>query len=177
MFNDALSKREVLGLQHIPYVRHVDGHTIALANGELLSMIEVGGLPHECAGMSDINAHQRMLNGLWLNLADERVGLWSVLIRRRVQEYRRAPISNTFAARLDARYGDRMNETALYRNRVFLAVVRLAPSDPLSRTASRLRASSFSVVGDDDLEQHKDKVLGLRTLSKITATFSAECAV
>jgi type IV secretory pathway VirB4 component len=41
MSNDALSKREVLGAEHIPYMRHIDEHTVALANGELLSMIEV----------------------------------------------------------------------------------------------------------------------------------------
>ena len=99
MPNDALTKREVLGTEHIPYMRHVDAHTVALTNGELLSMIEVGGLPHECAGMSDINAHHRMLNGLWLNLADERVALWSVLIRRRVQDYQHAEFGNAFAAR------------------------------------------------------------------------------
>ena len=34
MLNDALIKREVLGSQHIPYVRHVDAHTVALANGD-----------------------------------------------------------------------------------------------------------------------------------------------
>ena len=85
MLNDGLTKREVLGDEHIPYMRHVDPQTIALKDGALLSMIEVGGLPHECADMSEINAHHRMLNGPWLNLADERVALWSVLIRRRVQ--------------------------------------------------------------------------------------------
>ncbi len=161
MSNNAAAKREVLGLEHIPYVRHVDAHTIALAHGELLSMIEVGGLPHECAGMSDINAHHRMLNSLWLNLADERVGLWSVLIRRRVQEYAHAAFGNAFAAGLDARHGARMNATALYRNRLFLAVVRLAPADPVSWTASRLRGAGLAVISDDDLTQHKDKVLGL----------------
>lgn len=158
---DLLAKREVLGGEHIPYVRHVDAHTIALTNGELMSLIEVGGLPHECAGMSDINAHHRMLNGLWLNLADERVGLSSVLIRRRVQEYQRADFGNEFAARLDARYGDRMNGMSLYRNRLFLAVLRLAPADPVSRTAGRLRKSSVPVISEDDLARHKDKVLGL----------------
>jgi acyl-CoA synthetase (AMP-forming)/AMP-acid ligase II len=35
MSNDALSKHEVLGAEHIPYVRHVDSYTVALTNGEL----------------------------------------------------------------------------------------------------------------------------------------------
>jgi type IV secretion system protein VirB4 len=164
MSYDAIAKREILGGEHIPYVRHVDAQTIALANGELLSMIEIGGLSHECAGMSDINAHHRMLNGLWLNLADERVGLWSVLIRRRVLEYERAGFGNAFAAQLDVRYGDRMNGMALYRNRLFLAVLRMTPADPVSRTAGRLRRSSVSIISDDDLKQHKDKVLSLASV-------------
>jgi len=161
MSNDTLAKREVLGATHIPYMRHVDAHTVALTNGELLSMIEIGGLPHECAGMSDINAHHRMLNGLWLNLADEREALWSVLIRRSVQDYQQAEFGNAFAERLDARYGARMNGMALYRNRLFLAVLRLAPADPVSRTAGKLRKSAHPQISDDDLEQHKDRLLGV----------------
>ena len=34
MSTNTLAKREVLGAEHIPYLRHVDDHTIALINGE-----------------------------------------------------------------------------------------------------------------------------------------------
>jgi type IV secretion system protein VirB4 len=161
MLDDGLSKREVLGSAHIPYVRHIDPQTIALKDGALLSMIEVGGLPHECAGMSDINAHHRMLNGTWLNLADERVALWSILIRRRVQTYERHSFDNRFVAGLDARYGERMNGMALYRNRLFLAVLRLPSADPLSKGAALFGKASAPSISDDDLDLHKDKVLGV----------------
>ena len=116
MFKQARAAgRGVLGSQHIPYVSFADEETVVLAGGELLSILEIEGLPFETADMDDINAHDRMINALMLNTADEHVMLWSMIIRRRVSEYPEGQFDHTFAQRLDDRYRHRLNRTELFR--------------------------------------------------------------
>ncbi len=173
---EALAKRDVLGSRHIPYFRHIDGETTALAGGELLSIIELEGLPFEAVDMDDINAHDRGLNALWLNLADDAVMLWSLTIRRRVSEYPQGAFTSPFAQRLDDRYRERLNRTELYRNRLFLAVLRASDSGPGSNWLASLMGrmagggSVASAAGEVLLIKHKETVQGVASgLSRVGA--------
>ena len=158
-----LLKREVLGAQHIPYLRYADGETVVLAGGELLSIIEIEGLPFECSDMDDVNAHDRALNALWLNVADENVMFWSMTIRRRVAEYPEGHFQSTFAQALDDRYRQKLNRTELFRNRLFLAILRAPFGSAGGRLGAKVKAKVGPIALDDDfLAKHKDKVLAVK---------------
>jgi type IV secretion system protein VirB4 len=159
-------RNEVLGSKHVPYVRHVDASTIGLTDGGLLSVIEVAGMPHDTADMADVNAHHRALNGLLLNLADEQVMVWSVLVRRRAAIYPQGTFRENFVQQLDQRYGARMNGAQLFRNRLFVCLLR-APADETRRRAAallgrRTRGAATQDV-EDELKRHRDTVRGFAT--------------
>jgi type IV secretion system protein VirB4 len=159
-----VASKEVLGSKHLPYSRHHDHETLVLEGGELLTILEVGGLPQECAGLDEINSHHRSLNALWLNIADERVALWSVLLRRRSGGYPAGSFGNAFADRLDERYRERMNGQSLYRNRLFLAILRVPASAAVAKAKSflaRVSGDALGGVDPDELARHKERVLGI----------------
>ena len=156
----AKAKADVLGSLHVPYVRHLDPETVVLAGGELLTIVEVDGLSFEAVDMDDINAHDRLLNALWLNIADDQTLIWSILLRRRVTDYPETQFDNAFVAKLDQRYRERLSRTELYSNRLFVAVLRApAPNKP------GLFGNVVQVAEDDAefIAKHKDKVLGITT--------------
>jgi type IV secretion system protein VirB4 len=152
---------EVLGSKHIPYLRHQDPQTILLNDGSLLSIIEIAGMPHETADMADLNAHHRALNAVMLNLSDEQVLMWSVLLRRRAPSYPESTFAAPFAQRLDDRYRERMNSAQLFRNRLFVCLVRAPADEVMRRAAARLgrRSTTKALPSDqDDVKKLHDTV-------------------
>lgn len=119
----AIKKRELLPELHIPYVRHVDYRTIALRSGALMTMIGLEGVSFETADVDELNALHRALNTLYRNIADERLGIWTHIIRRRAADYPEGHFTNGFATGLDARYRDRMVHEELFRNDLYITLV------------------------------------------------------
>ena len=118
-----LKARELSADTYIPYVRHVDSHTVALKSRSLMTMIALDGISFETADLRDINALHRDLNTLWRNIGDERLALWSHVIRRRSNDYPDGNFTNPFAAKLDAKYRARMTGEELFQNDLYLTLV------------------------------------------------------
>jgi type IV secretion system protein VirB4 len=118
-----IAMRESPGDLHIPYVRHVTPEIIALTTGAIMTMIEVEGLSFETADERDLNAHHNDLNTLYRNIADERLALWSILVRRRSHAYPEGTFTSAFARALDDKYRSRMVEQELFTNQLIICVV------------------------------------------------------
>ena len=118
-------KRETAPDTFIPYVRHVTPEIIGLNTGALVSFLDVGGMSFETADTRDINRHHDELNTLYRNVADERLALWSILIRRRSNEYPGGAFSSAFSTDLDAKYRDELTAEDLYSNRLVVAIVHV----------------------------------------------------
>ena len=181
MANSArLKQRELLPEQHIPCVRHVDHQTIALRSGALMTMIALEGVSFETADVDELNALHRGLNTLYRNIADERLALWTHVIRRRATDYPDGHFASDFAAGLDAKYRDRMVHEELFRNDLYITLVWRAGEGVASKAGaflSRLRkARRNSTEADSDalkklqdvtidviagLKRYEPRVLGL----------------
>ena len=135
-----LMTRELESHEFIPYGRHTDAHTITVGTQGLMTMVEIEGFAFETADPRDINGLQARLNTLWRNIADPRLALYTLLIRRRVHRYPGGTSGSPFAAALDARYQARLKGEALFENRQILALVWM-PGTDAERTASALFAS------------------------------------
>ena len=135
-----LMTRELESHEFIPYGRHTDPHTITIGTQGLMTMVEIEGFAFETADPRDINGLQARLNTLWRNIADPRLALYTLLIRRRVHRYPGGTSGSPFAAALDARYQARLKGEALFENRQILALVWM-PGTDAERTASALFAS------------------------------------
>src|SRR3954447_13019724 len=103
-----LKARELEPQTYIPYIRHVDTETVALASRGLMKVIALEGVSFETADVDDLNALHRTLNTLLRNVSDQRLALWSHIIRRREGDYPEGTFKSSFARELDAKYRDRM---------------------------------------------------------------------
>ena len=131
-----LMTRELEAQEFIPYGRHVDAHTITVGTQGLMTMVEISGFAFETADTQDLNGLQARLNTLWRNIADPRLALYSILIRRRVERYPDGRSASPFAAALDAKYRTRLTSLALYENRQILALVWMPGTDAEVKAAA-----------------------------------------
>jgi type IV secretion system protein VirB4 len=161
-----LKFRELDPETFIPYVRHVDETVIALDSRALMVMISVEGVSFETADSLDLNGLYRDLNTLYRNIADERLAIWTHIIRRRDNTYPDGEFTNSFSALLDGKYRERMVGEDLFRNDLYLSLLWYPDRDPAERFASllsRLRKArgSATELDGDALKRLRDKVVDL----------------
>lgn len=161
-----LKSRELGPETFIPYLRHVDENTIALESRALMVIIALDGVSFETADVLDINALHRDLNTLHRNIADERLALWTHLIRRRDNSYPDGTFKAPFSAQLNEKYRERMVREDLFRNDLYLAIVWSPPRDPAEKAArllSRLRRTRRAGIELDEeaIKQLRDKVIDI----------------
>ncbi|MCZ7889977.1 VirB4 family type IV secretion/conjugal transfer ATPase [Agrobacterium salinitolerans] len=159
-----LRSRELSPEAFIPYVRHIDETTIALDSRTLMVMIALEGVSFETADVLDLNALHRDLNTLYRNIADERLALWTHMIRRRDRDYPDGTFATPFSAALNDKYRERMVGEDLFRNDLYLTVLWSPARDPADKAAkllSRLRRARHGgfELDEDALKQLQDKVL------------------
>ena len=158
-----LKFRELEPETFIPYVRHVDETVITLDSRALLAMIALDGVSFETIDAIDLNSLQRDLNTLYRNIADERLAIWTHLIRRRDNTYPDGEFANSFSATLNGKYRERMVSEDLFRNDLYLTLLWHPGRDPAERLAnllSRLRKAQRAAVelDQDSLKHLRDKV-------------------
>ena len=161
-----LKSRELGPETFIPYLRHVDENMIALESRALMVIIALDGVSFETADVLDINALHRDLNTLYRNIADERLALWTHLIRRRDNSYPDGTFKAPFSAQLNEKYRDHMIREDLFRNDLYLAIVWSPPRDPAEKAAkllSRLRRTRRAGIELDEeaIKQLRDKVIDI----------------
>lgn len=166
-----LRSRELGPETFIPYVRHVDESTIALDSRALMVMIALEGVSFETADALDLNALHRDLNTLYRNIADERLALWTHLIRRRDGDYPVGTFTTAFSAALNDKYRERMVGEDLFRNDLYLTIHWSPARDPADKAAtflSRLLQSRRAGVELDEeaLKQLRDKVVDVTAALK-----------
>ncbi len=126
-------------------------------------IIALEGVSFETADTLDLNGLHRNLNTLYRNIADERLALWTHVVRRRDNGYPEGQFANPFSERLNARYRKRMIGEDLFRNDLYLSLVWHPGRDPLEKAAnflSRLRTArrAGTEVDEDALKHLRDKV-------------------
>ncbi|CAH1658499.1 VirB4 family type IV secretion/conjugal transfer ATPase [Chelatococcus asaccharovorans] len=121
--NRAIRERELGPETYIPYVRHLNETVLVLDSQALMVIMALDGVSFETADATDLRAFHRDLNTLYRNIADERLALWTHIIRRRDDRYPKGIFANPFGADLDRRYRQRMVGERLYRNDLFLSLV------------------------------------------------------
>ncbi|WP_026088230.1 VirB4 family type IV secretion/conjugal transfer ATPase [Bartonella rattaustraliani] len=132
----SVMKRESLPEDYIPYIRHINEHVIALSSRCLMTVIAVGGINFDTADIDQLNSLHNQLNTLLKNIADERVALYSHIIRRRETIYPESQFSSSFAAKLDEKYKKKMVSQELYRNDLFVSLLWNPAADKTEQIAA-----------------------------------------
>lgn len=156
----AVARKEQTPAKFLPYARHVNEHMVMLDTGDLMLTLELTARAFETADIRDLNDWHTKLNNLYRNLHDERLSVWTHIVRLPIDIAAGQGFSSAFAARLDADYFERINAERLYVNRFFVTLL-LRPTalaaDKIAaffkRTAARDGAVEAEVV-----EALEDKV-------------------
>ncbi len=119
----AIKARELEPDVYLPFVRHVTETVISLSTRTLITVIRLDGMSFETAETADLNDLHAKLNLTLRNVADDRLALWTHLVRRRSSDYPRGEFRSPFAAALDAQYRERLLGEALFRNDLYLTLV------------------------------------------------------
>ena len=116
-------RRELPPSTYLPYARHASGQVVALDSGALMMGWRLDGASFETADACDLNDGCRRLNAAWRNLADDRLAIWTHLVRRPTDDYPSGPFRSDFARGLDADYRARATAEPLFVNELFLTLV------------------------------------------------------
>src|SRR3546814_917941 len=119
--------KEVMPTKFLPYARHVTDEVVVLDSGAIMLTFELQGRAFETADVRDLNDWHAKLNGMLRNLHDDRLSIWTHLVRARVEQYPGGNFRSRFARDLDAAYFARMNKERLFINRFFVTLA-LRPS-------------------------------------------------
>ncbi|MCK8458337.1 VirB4 family type IV secretion/conjugal transfer ATPase [Sphingomonas faeni] len=122
-----IALKEVLPTKFLPYARHVTDEVVALDSGAIMLTFELQGRAFETADVRDLNDWHAKLNVMLRNLHDDRLSIWTHLVRSRVEQYPGGNFRSRFARDLDAAYFARMNKERMFINRFFVTLV-LRPS-------------------------------------------------
>lgn len=138
----------------IPYTRHATDCILALRSGAFVQVIQLEGASFETADPADLNGLHSGLNMLWRNVADERLAVWTHVVRRRESTYPGGTFRSAFAHQLDARYRARMVGTDLYRNDLYLTLVWQPQRDAAAKASAFLarltKARRAGAEADED---------------------------
>lgn len=107
----------------IPYVRHVDAHTVNTMQGHLVRAMRLDGIPHEAADDDELTAWHEQLHILMRNIGAPNVALWSHVVRRKVGAYPPGNFTSEFARRLNDRYKAKLARDAMFVNELYLSIV------------------------------------------------------
>jgi type IV secretion system protein VirB4 len=118
-----VAQREAMPEKFLPYARHVNEEIVALDSGDIMLTFELQGRAFETADVRDLNDWHTKLNGMLRNLHDERLSIWTHLIRMRVDQYPGGRFNSIFAADLDRAYFARINRERMFINRFFATLV------------------------------------------------------
>ena len=107
-WRSAALKRERPAAARIPYTAHVTPHLLRTEAGHYVQVFRLSGASFESADDEVLNNWHERLNVLWRNIASSNVALWVHIIRRRERSVPGAEQGADFAARLAAKYRERL---------------------------------------------------------------------
>jgi type IV secretion system protein VirB4 len=184
-------KAEISADEYVPYVHHASPGVVLLDDRSRLAMFSVAGRAWESADPDEVDAWLNQLNVLARNIASDRIILTAHVVRTAAEpdEYPEGTFRSTFARNLDAAYRETV-QTKLYRNWMFLSVIRRPPAvagDRLGAWVSRKRKAPAESspqamqhleevvrVLQADLEPYGLKRLGVRREGRVAFSEMAE---
>ncbi len=160
-----IALREEDDIKFIPYTRHVEDTIVALEDGSLMRMYRVDGRPFETSDIADLNAWHNKLNITWRSIGDDRVALWTHLVRTATDPVLEGEFHSDFARRLQDRYAERLKEKILYHNEFYVTLI-VRPSNMAGDQVSRFfgKRKPGSEIDDRALTLMADKCRDFETL-------------
>ncbi|MGB3846980.1 MAG: VirB4 family type IV secretion/conjugal transfer ATPase [Sphingopyxis sp.] len=115
---------EVSAGKHLPYARHADDHTIETRDGLLMQVIRLRGILFETADSDELNYRKLLRDAMLQAIGSSRYALYHHVVRREAGITLDGEFGDDFSAGLDDRWQARLATRQLYRNDLYLTLVR-----------------------------------------------------
>ena len=119
-----VAARETPAGDHLPYLRHVDDHTLETRDGLLMQTIRLDGLLFETADTDELNYRSELRAAVLRAIGTSRFALYHHVLRRSVEVALDADFPDAFSAELDERWQARLATKRMFVNDLFLTIVR-----------------------------------------------------
>jgi type IV secretion system protein VirB4 len=126
---------EAAALKGMPYIRHVDKHTIKTDKDEYIRVFELKGRTFQTQDITEINNWHESRNRFLYGIADSRVALWTYIIREEDSHYPENKFINTFTQAMDQKYKKRLETRKMFSNRIFVSLVLKSVDSKLEKAA------------------------------------------
>jgi type IV secretion system protein VirB4 len=162
----ALRPNEAQIGDRLPYLRHVDDHTILTRDGLLIQVLKLDGFPYETMADEELNYRKQVRETLLRGAASSRLAIYHHILRRSAAPELNGKAEDAFCRRLDEAWQTRLAVGRLYVNEMFLTLV----SRPLQGTAGFAERLFRPTRGHADINRE------LRELHATRETFAAALA-
>jgi len=163
--------RETNGGARLPYLAHVDDHTVMLQDKHLMQTIVLRGFLFETADTNELNYRKDLRDAALKALSASRFALYHHIVRRRVEPALGARFPDDFSRVLNDRWLKRLDAKALYVNDLYVTLLR-RPVQGGRGWVRRLVESASSDAGRADAELRE----GLRDLNEAREILIASLA-
>lgn len=120
----AWSAKEARAGDRLPYGRLIDGNTLLLRDGALMTALQVPGLLFETEDSDALNHHAATREVMLRSTLDARFVLYHHVIRRRVEVSLDAAFPDPLSALIDRRWKERLAGGSLFVNDQFVTLIR-----------------------------------------------------
>ncbi len=108
----------------LPYARHVNEHTIATRDGDLVQMIALEGYPFETADTDTLNQIAATRDIIFRGIASSQLVMYCHVVRRRVVADLALQQPEGMARQIDTAWRQQLGERNLFVNDIVLTLVR-----------------------------------------------------
>jgi type IV secretion system protein VirB4 len=106
------------------------------------------------------------LNGTWRNIADDRLALWTHIVRRPVDDYPEGQFRSDFAAELDEKYRARVTAKRMFVNEHYLTLIMRPAVGSADRTGLLLKRIAKARAADEEVDPDELARFERRAISK-----------
>jgi type IV secretion system protein VirB4 len=167
----AAYQKETRGGERLPYLAHVDDHTVMLQDKRLMQTIVLKGLLFETADTNELNYRKDLRDAALKALSASRFALYHHIVRRRVEPLLDARYADDFSRTLNARWLKRLEAKALYVNDIYVTLLR-RPTQGHKGWVQRLVENASSDAGHAEADLRE----GLRDLNEAREILLASLA-
>ena len=140
----------------VPIQAHLTNRIVKIRDGALVAAFELEGTAFEAKTPEQRDLYKEQLNVALRNSAMPRLGLWSILTRRRVHPDLTRTYPNAFAQRVGDAYARLQEARNLYLNQLWLVLVyrvtALRTQVAMSKQVDQRLVRDLLIAGIDELE-------------------------
>lgn len=128
----------------IPYSYHLTDNIIATEDGKYISIWKMSGKSHIGRSYAEYDQWVKELNNSIIGSCNDKISLWTHVIRRKIDIAGEEKFSNSFADKLDRKYKKSLKTKPLMTNDLYLSIVYNTQSEGVFKLYSKIEARFFT---------------------------------